>query len=134
MSGFSVEVNADSFFEWASKSIAKVHQMVRVLKEANAIIYGTTAPLTPLDQGYLMHSIFGHSVITSNYPFFSLEIHMTGIDRPDAKGFDYALIQYTRDFHHPVQGEAGYLKKGFDEAKPLIMSYLETDYLSALGL
>lgn len=134
MSSFRVEVDADEFYTWSSKALAKLETMVNTLREINSIIYHTTAPLTPLDKGYLMDSIFSHSVIVSEYPMYSLKIEMTGIDNPTARGWDYALIQYLHEFHHPVQGESFYLKKGFDEAKPYIWSYLETDYLSALGL
>lgn len=134
MTILTVDVEVEGFYEWAAKAVAKVEMMSNVLKEANALIYNTTAPITPLKDGYLMDSIFSHSRIVSDYPHFSLSVEMTGIDNPTAKGGDYALLQHSNDFHHPIQGQSDYLKIGFDEAKPMIIQYLETDYMSALGL
>lgn len=130
---FSVEVNDSSFREWANRTIENVKLMVYVLKEIKAIYYNIIGPLTPLDQGYLQHSFMEYSNVYSEYPLFELRMEMSGRDNPDANGFDYAEIQFTENYNHPIQGIQYYMKEGFDEAEPLVLQRLATDYLSALG-
>lgn len=131
-----LEVNVDdsSFREWTERSIGNVRMMSDVLQDIRQIIWEDTSEMIPLEWGYLENSFFSHSQIISDYPFFELRIHMTGIDNPKAKGWDYAEIQYTEDFNHPIKGEQFYLEKGFEKSKPYFMKYLEMDYLTALGV
>ena len=131
---FEVEVDDSSFREWVDKSIENVKTMGRVLEDIKVIIWQHTIHRVPLDKGFLESSFFEYSNIVSEYPLFELKIEMTGIDNPDADGWDYALYQYENDLNHPIKGEMYYLKNGWDEAKPQFMKYLETDYLTALGV
>ena len=130
----TVEVDASSFYDWAEKAVENVKMMTDVLKEIRVMIYNEVAPLTPLKDTYLQQSFMQYSEIVSDYPFFELKMKMTGIDNPKAKGWDYALLQHTENFNHPIQGIDHYLEVGLSEAEPLVMIKLETDYLTALGV
>lgn len=129
-----VKVDDSSFREWTERSIENVRMMSTLLKEIRVIYYNFIGPLTPLKDGFLQHSLMEHSEIYSNYPFFELKLKMTGLDNPSAKGWDYAEIQYTEDFNHPIQGIPYYMREGFDEAEPFVLKRIETDYLTALGV
>lgn len=138
MTELIVEVDATPFYDWAEKSVENVKMMVNTLKEIRVIYHNFIAPLTPINLGYLEHSIFQHSKINSDYPFFELELKMTGIDNPTAKGWDYALYMHEgkedgSSFNYSVRGQLHYLETGFEEAEPMVMMRIETDYLSAIG-
>lgn len=140
MTIFEVEVDASSFFDWAERAYEHVKTMSDVLEDIRQIIWKDTSEMIPLEWGYLENSFFKYSQIISDYPFFELKIHMTGLDNPKARGWDYALFQHTgmrsdgTPLNHPIKGEPLFLEKGFDMAEPYFMKYLETDYLTALGV
>lgn len=131
---FEVEVDASSFFDWAERAYEHVKTMSDVLEDIRQIIWKDTSEMIPLEWGYLENSFFKYSQIVSDYHLFELKIHMTGLDNPKAKGFDYALYQHNEDLNHPIKGEPYYLQQGFEMAEPYFMKYLETDYLTALGV
>ena len=134
MTIFEVEVDASSFFDWAERAYEHVKTMSDVLEDIRQIIWKDTSEMIPLEWGYLENSFFKYSQIISDYPFFELKIHMTGLDNPKARGWDYALYQHSNDLNHPIKGDSLYLQRGFDMAEPYFMKYLETDYLTALGV
>lgn len=134
-----VKVDDSSFREWTERSIENVRMMSDVLQDIRQIIWEDTSEMIPLEWGYLENSFFSHSQIISDYPFFELRIHMTGIDNPKAEGWDYALYMHEgksdgSGFNYTVKGELHYLEKGFEKSKPYFMKYLEMDYLTALGV
>ena len=131
---FEVEVDDSSFREWTERSIENVKMMSDTLKDIQKIIWEHTSEKIPLEWGYLENSFWKHGQIISEYPFFELKIHMTGLDNPKAKGWDYALYQHSNNFNHPIKGEMLYLEKGFDESMSYVLKYLETDYLTSLGV
>lgn len=130
---FEVEVNDSEFRQWAERSVENIKVMVNVLKEIRVMIYEVVAPLTPLKDDFLTQSLMQDSKIVDSSPFFELQLTMTGIHNPSADGWDYALYQHDKDLKHPRRGQMKYLKKGFEEAKPMFMKRLETDYLTAIG-
>ena len=130
---FEVEVDDSGFRQWAERSVENIKLMVNVLKEIRVMIYEVVAPLTPLKDDFLTQSLMQDSKIVDSSPFFELQLTMTGIHNPSADGWDYALYQHDEDLHHPLRGQMEYLEYGFEEAKPMFMKRLETDYLSALG-
>lgn len=133
MTEFNIEVDASSFYDWAEHAQENVRAMSEVLKELLVMYYNFIAPLTPYDKGFLQHSLMTHSEQLIEYPLSSLKLVMTGIDNPDANGWDYAYIQHISRFNHPIQGQEYYLKEGFEEAESLVFTRIATDYLTALG-
>lgn len=133
---FTVEVDDSSFREWAERSIENVKLMADVLRDIQVIIWQHTIHRVPVRLGYLESSFYEYAQIRSEYPIFELKIEMTGKDNPTAKGWDYALYMHeggNKPFNYTVKGELHYLERGFEEAEPYFMRYLETDFLSALG-
>ena len=136
---FKIEVDDSSFREWTDRATENVKMMVNTLKEIRVIYHNYIAPLTPINLGYLEHSIFQHSEIVSEYPLFELKLKMTGIDNPTAHGWDYALYMHEgkddgSPFKYSVRGQLHYLETGFTEAEPMVLKRIETDYLTAIGV
>lgn len=130
---FNIEIDSSEFYAWTVRATMGVQAMANTMKEIKVIFFNIIGPYTPYDQGFLQHSFMEYSEIISEFPLFELHMEMTGRDNPDARGFDYAQIQHeTEWFRHPIQGTHHYLRQGFEEAEPLVLKRIETDYLSAL--
>lgn len=90
------------------------------LERSGGVVRDNTIPLTPVRDQYLETSF------TTEIKGTKARFVMSGKSNPKARGYDYAKIQHTRDFNHPLRGESEYLYKGLGESEEDLTKLLET--------
>ena len=129
-------VDASNFYQWAFKSIQRVHKMRQSFDRIIPIAEVHIRPWIPLERGYLENSMKEKPI--GEYPFMEVELSWSGEENPYADGFDYARYQHDRELNHPRRPfgriASRFVVRGMNSAFPNMMVVIETDYLSALGV